>query len=133
MSSGNVFERTEKKYLMSRKQYEDLKESIQSFIQLDPYPQYTIYNLYFDTCDYEFIYHSIEKPMYKEKLRLRSYGPVDGTGKVYLELKKKCNGVVFKRRVTLGYEEAMAYLLENKFPIINWIYYEWWNDGSNGD
>lgn len=96
-----------------------LKESIQSFIQLDPYPQYTIYNLYFDTCDYEFIYHSIEKPVYKEKLRLRSYGPVDGTGKVYLELKKKCDGVVFKRRVTLSYEEAMAYLLENKYPIMD--------------
>ncbi len=100
MSSGNVFERIHSVIYPTR--------------SISP-----IYNLYFDACDYEFIYHSIEKPMYKEKLRLRSYGPVDGTGKVYLELKKKCNGVVFKRRVTLSYEEAMAYLFENKFPIIN--------------
>lgn len=76
----------------------------------DDYPKYTICNVYFDTDSYELISKSIEKPFFKEKLRLRSYGTPKKTDTVFLEIKRKVNGVVYKRRISMPYEKMEKYL-----------------------
>jgi len=105
-----VFERTEKKYLLNNLQYEKLIEILRPYVKDDEYGKYTICNIYFDTDDYSLIRRSLDKPVYKEKLRLRSYGTVKSGDTVFLEIKKKYNGVVYKRRISLELEEAEAYL-----------------------
>ena len=110
------FERYETKYLITRAQYEALKRGMAAYTAPDVHPRYTISNLYFDTPDYRLIRDSLEKPTYKEKLRLRSYGPVSEEQTVFLEMKKKMNGVVFKRRIDLPLREARAYLAEGVRP-----------------
>ena len=68
----------------------------------DEYGKHTISNIYFDTGNFEPIRHSIEKPVYKEKLRLRAYGQVTEKSRVFVELKKKYDGIVYKRRAELS-------------------------------
>ena len=94
------FARYEKKYLLTRAQRDVLMARIAPYLRADRYPVYTICNLYYDTADYRFIRASLEKPVYKEKLRVRSYGVPGETDSVFVELKKKFDGVVYKRRVT---------------------------------
>ena len=76
----------------------------------DEHGESTICNIYYDTADYRLIRASLEKPAYKEKLRLRSYGVTEPGGEVFLELKKKYKGIVYKRRITLP-EDAAGNLL----------------------
>ena len=83
-----VFKRYEKKYLLDRYQYDILRNQLQGLMQEDTYGRYTICNLYCDTPDYRLIQRSLDKPIYKEKLRLRSYGVPGADTSVYLELKK---------------------------------------------
>ncbi|SFR70975.1 polyphosphate polymerase domain-containing protein [Anaeromicropila populeti] len=104
------FERVEKKYLMTQEQFELFKKMTESYITLDQYGLHTICNIYYDTDTYDLIRHSIEKPKYKEKLRLRSYGIPTKSDMVFIELKKKWKGVVYKRRTSMSLEEAEAYL-----------------------
>lgn len=78
-------------------------------IRPDEYGESTICNLYYDTPDFRLIRRSLERPVYKEKLRLRSYGQVAEGAEVFLELKKKYKGVVYKRRVTMTEEAAAGY------------------------
>lgn len=111
-----VFQRYEKKYRMNEIQARSMLLEISNHMTRDEYGQHTISNLYYDTENYELIRASIEKPVYKEKLRLRSYGTVKATDQVFLELKKKYDGVVYKRRIDLPYQEAIAYLTEGKRP-----------------
>jgi len=112
----NVFKRKEKKYQLTAQQYQALLPRLQEYMAVDEHGLHTICNLYFDTDRYDLIRHSIERPVYKEKLRLRSYG-VPGPGdKVFLELKKKLKGIVYKRRVSLTLEEARQYLLHQEQP-----------------
>jgi hypothetical protein len=111
-----VFKRYEKKYLLDRRQYQELSKSLTGRMLPDRYGQYTICNIYFDTEDYRLIRASLEKPVYKEKLRLRSYGTPTGDDTVFIELKKKFKGVVYKRRVPIKMKEASAYLLAGKKP-----------------
>ena len=68
-----------------------------------------IQSLYYDTDNYLLIRRSIEKPMYKEKIRLRGYGEVNSDSKVFLEIKKKSDGIVYKRRVRLKEKEAVDF------------------------
>lgn len=110
------FRRYETKYLLTRQQAEQLVEMAGDMLIPDRYGDYTICNLYLDTEDFYFIEHSLDKPMYKEKLRLRSYGNNDGEGTAFLEIKKKYNGVVYKRRITLPYIQAQRYLLHGERP-----------------
>jgi SPX domain protein involved in polyphosphate accumulation len=105
-----VFKRYEKKYLLSREQYETLFRELRDHIVPDAYHRSTVCSIYYDTDDYELIRRSIEAPVYKEKLRLRSYGVPDDDGTVFIELKKKYKGMVYKRRVPMGAKAAMAYL-----------------------
>ncbi|WP_416327154.1 polyphosphate polymerase domain-containing protein [[Eubacterium] hominis] len=105
-----VFQRYEKKYLLTYDQYQQLLLELQPYMELDCYGKHTICNIYYDTDSYELIRTSIEKPSYKEKLRIRSYGIPKEDGDVFLELKKKVNGIVYKRRVCLPYALAITYI-----------------------
>jgi SPX domain protein involved in polyphosphate accumulation len=106
-----VFKRYEQKYLLNPQQFAELKSRLRGRMTEDEYGLYTICNLYLDTDDYTLIRTSIDKPVYKEKIRLRSYGVPSGDDKVFLELKKKYKGVVYKRRVSLKLQDAKKYLI----------------------
>lgn len=110
----NVFQRYEKKYLLKWEQYLALLTKIAPYMELDAYGKHTICNVYYDTESYELIRTSIEKPSYKEKLRIRSYGIAHENSNVFLELKKKVNGIVYKRRVCMNYQDVMNYLERNQ-------------------
>ncbi len=112
----DVFRRYEQKYLLDERQMQALRLQLQNRMEPDAYGQSTICNLYFDTPDYRLIRSSIDKPVYKEKLRLRSYGVPAEQSMVFVELKKKYRGVVYKRRVPMTLAEARAYLLYGHAP-----------------
>ena len=111
-----VFKRIEKKYMLTRPQREALLQAFQGHMQRDAFGRHTICNLYLDTDDFELTRRSIEKPVCKEKLRLRAYGVPGPEDTVFLELKKKYKGVVYKRRMELTCRQAMDYLLRGKRP-----------------
>lgn len=111
---GHTFQRVEKKYLLTAEEYERLYARLSPYIQMDQYGLHTICNIYYDTDQFELVRHSIEKPPYKEKLRLRSYGIPQMDGEVFLEIKKKWEGIVYKRRISMNLEEAKAYLEEGR-------------------
>lgn len=94
------FERYEKKYRITAAQQQALLDGMRPYMTADVYGEYTICNIYYDTDDWRLIRASLEKPVYKEKLRVRSYGTPTPDGKVFVELKKKYDGVVYKRRIT---------------------------------
>lgn len=109
ITSDMVFERHEKKYLLTQAQYNQLIEPLMEHMQQDQYGLHTICSLYYDTEDFLLIRRSLEKPKYKEKLRLRSYGIPSEGDVVYLELKKKLDGVTYKRRAPMTLYEAEQY------------------------
>ncbi len=115
-SYQDVFKRYEKKYLLSEQQYATLHKELESRMTADQYGRHTICNLYFDTDSFELIRASLDKPVYKEKLRLRSYGVPSQDDTVFIELKKKYKGVVYKRRVPITLREASDYLLQGTEP-----------------
>lgn len=108
------FKRYEKKYLLTGEQYEKLIPRLLEYMKMDDHcvnNSYSIYNIYYDTDDNSVIRHSISKPYYKEKLRLRSYKiPQSPSDKVFIELKKKINKIVNKRRAIITLEEAYNFL-----------------------
>ena len=105
-----TFKRMEKKYLLSREQYDRLFPLLEEHIKPDLYFHSTVCSLYYDTDDFAFIRHSIEAPVYKEKLRVRSYGVPGAEDTVFVELKKKFKGMVYKRRLAMSAQDAAAYL-----------------------
>ena len=105
-----VFNRCEKKYLMPEEVYLELRRRLEPYMAVDQYGVHTICNIYYDTPDFELIRRSIEKPVYKEKLRLRSYGVPQMDSTVFLEIKKKYEKVVNKRRIPLTLREAYDYV-----------------------
>ena len=111
-----VFERVERKFLLTPTQYAGLMRVLPEYMQADQYGESTILSLYLDTEDSLLIRRSLEKPVYKEKLRLRSYGVPRGTDNVFLEVKKKVRGVVYKRRICLPLDRAMACLKQGTVP-----------------
>ncbi len=110
MKEQSIFRRYELKYLISPEQMQAVMQAMQPHMVPDPYGQTTIRNIYFDTPNYRLIRRSLEKPAYKEKLRLRSYRQSQEDDRVFVELKKKYQGVVYKRRLSLGCDSAMAWL-----------------------
>ncbi len=104
------FKRYELKYILTVEQHQKLMAQIPQDIKLDSYGRHKISNIYFDTEDYRIIRHSIEKPKYKEKLRVRCYGEPTEDTIAFVELKKKFNGVVYKRRVYSDQSKVFAYL-----------------------
>jgi len=107
-----VFNRYEKKYLLNEDTYQILQRQLEPYMVMDQYGVHNIRNIYFDTETDELIRTSIEKPVYKEKFRLRCYGEPKEDSEVFLEIKKKYKGVVNKRRITMPKWEAERYLLE---------------------
>ena len=91
------FQRIEKKYFISPAQMEALLNVMRQHMTADRYGEYAIGNIYCDTDNFRLIRASLEKPAYKEKLRIRCYGVPKAGDKVFVELKKKCGGVVYKR------------------------------------
>ena len=110
MEATCSFKRIEKKYLLSEQQYEALFHRIGHHLTPDAYCRSTVLSRYLDTPDSRIIRSSIEAEDYKEKLRLRSYGTAAAESPVFLELKKKFGGVVYKRRAAMTLEEAERYL-----------------------
>ncbi|HIU07873.1 MAG TPA: polyphosphate polymerase domain-containing protein [Candidatus Limiplasma pullistercoris] len=111
-----VFERVERKFLLTPAQYAGLMRTLPEYMQADQYGESTILSLYLDTEDSLLIRRSLEKPVYKEKLRLRSYGVPGDTDNVFLEVKKKVRGVVYKRRICLPLAQAMECLAQGSVP-----------------
>ena len=116
-----VFNRVEKKYLLDNRVYEMLLHKLEDYMEVDVYNKgnklYSIANIYYDTPSDELIRNSLEQPVYKEKLRLRSYGVPKMEDQVFLEIKKKFGGVVNKRRTALVLSEAYQYLEDGKQPM----------------
>lgn len=112
----DVFKRYEKKYLLEEEQYRVLRERLKPYMKMDQYGKSMISNIYFDTPDHRLIRESLEKPVYKEKLRLRSYGVPDGEANVFVEVKKKYQGIVYKRRMKMSLTEAENYLYCGEEP-----------------
>ena len=110
MADQKVFNRYEKKYLLDNETYKRFKSELDQYMTEDEYGLHTIRNIYFDTMDNELIRTSIEKPKYKEKFRIRCYGEPKEQGKYFLEIKKKYNGLVNKRRIILPIEQAIDYI-----------------------
>ena len=106
----SIFRRYEIKYLLSREQKNKVLEAIKPYMEMDEYGRTVIRNIYFDTDNYHLVRQSIEKPPYKEKLRIRSYTQASSDSMVFVELKKKYQQVVYKRRIAMPEKEAMAWL-----------------------
>ena len=116
MAYQAIFKRYEMKYMLTRRQADRLLRVMAPYMALDQYGRTTICNLYFDTDSYRLIRRSLEKPAYKEKLRVRSYGTAKADSPVFVELKKKYEDVVYKRRVSLPNSEARAWLERGETP-----------------
>lgn len=116
MKIKSVFTRYELKYLVTKEQKKELLKLIDLYMTPDEFGQSSIYNLYYDTATFLLIRRSLDKPVYKEKLRLRSYLRADSDTQVFLELKKKHKDIVYKRRISLSEENATGYF-ENAFHL----------------
>ena len=112
----SVFKRYELKYLLTQKQKRILLAEIEKYMALDRYGRTTIRNIYFDTDNYRLIRRSIEKPAYKEKLRIRSYQKATPETDVFVELKKKYRNIVYKRRIAMPEKAALEWLCD-KIPL----------------
>lgn len=110
MSYQMIFKRYELKYLITKEQKNLILMEMMPYMAPDQYGRSTIRNIYYDTDNYRLIRHSIEKPVYKEKLRIRSYKQVNQEEPVFIELKKKYQSVVYKRRINVSEKDAMLYL-----------------------
>ena len=127
MADQAVFKRYEMKYMMTRKQQRVMLEAMLPYMKLDNFGHTQIRNIYFDTDNYRLVRHSIEKPSYKEKLRVRSYKKVKAQDKVFVELKKKYDDIVYKRRESISYDDLSAWLEKGSgtpFPIDTQIGHE---------
>lgn len=110
MAFRTVFKRYELKYMLTLEQKAMMIEAILPHMEPYLYGRTTVRNLYFDTDNYRLIRRSIEKPAYKEKLRIRSYFQATSGSTVFVELKKKYEKVVYKRRIPLCEQDAMAWV-----------------------
>lgn len=129
-AANQIFKRYEEKYLLEPEQYLQFRQKTNALLNVDQYGESPICSIYYDTPDYRLIRRSIEKPVYKEKLRVRSYGVPQADSKVFVELKKKYDGIVYKRRLTTPYRafyqasNQYAPLTENSqiAQEINWVF-----------
>lgn len=118
MANDNIllFARKEVKFVLNSREYERIKAAIAPYVLKDEFGEYTICNVYFDNDDDTLIRTSLDKPRFKQKLRLRSYGIPSDSDKVFLEIKKKYAGVVYKRRIKIAYSQAKEYVYGGKIP-----------------
>ena len=114
MAYQAVFKRYELKYMLNEAQKQLILSAMDGHMKLDDYGETIIRNLYYDTDDYRLIRRSMEKPVYKEKLRIRSYRRAGIDDPVYVELKKKYKHVVYKRRLQMPEGEALKWLAQGE-------------------
>ena len=114
MSYQNVFERYEIKYILSAAQKKELARVLEDRMQPDQYGRTTIRNIYYDTDSFRLIRDSLDHPVYKEKLRIRSYKRADAGDMVFAEIKKKYEDVVYKRRVAIPKNVAEDWIENGK-------------------
>lgn len=108
------FERIEKKFWMSRQKYKSLLPVLEANTIEDIHDNPLICNIYYDTDDYALIRKSIERPFFKEKLRFRCYGIPEDDRNVFIELKRKLDGIGYKRRLLVPYKQAKVLLQGNE-------------------
>ena len=106
----DTFERKEKKYVLDEKTLAHFMQLVGDKFGDDQYAHSTISSLYYDTPEFSMINRSIEEPLYKEKMRIRCYDDPSDEAGVFVELKKKFKGIVYKRRIRMSIEGAYAYL-----------------------
>ncbi|MGM9605839.1 MAG: polyphosphate polymerase domain-containing protein [Faecousia sp.] len=111
MENQMIFKRYELKYLITKKQQFDICRAMEPYMTADRFSHSSVRNLYYDTPNYRLIRQSLDKPVYKEKLRVRSYGRAAAEDDVFVELKKKYESVVYKRRLELPQQQAMDAML----------------------
>ncbi len=116
MAFTYIFRRVEKKYMLTAQQYDYIMSRIADRMHVDDYGESQINNIYFDNTDDELIETSLQKPAYKEKLRLRAYGEPTLESTVFFEIKKKYKSVVYKRRVSMSLREAYDYIENGNLP-----------------
>ena len=119
MADQMTFKRYEIKYMLTRRQEEQIKQVMAPYMKEDEHGRSTICSLYLDTPDYLLIRRSMDHPVYKEKLRLRSYGVAKENTTVFLELKKKYDSVVYKRRISMPLAQAEQFLAEETDQPVN--------------
>ena len=103
---GNTFERFEEKYLLTAVQYQKVMAGLRGRMHPDLFGRSAVSSIYYDTPDYRLIRSSLEKPDYKEKLRVRAYGTPTAGSRAFVELKKKVDGIVYKRRAEMALSQA---------------------------
>lgn len=108
MKHQMIFQRNEFKYLLDARQLQAILAAMAPHMVPDEYSHSSIRNLYLDTPDFRLIRRSLEKPVYKEKLRVRSYGRAEAEASVFVELKKKYRSVVYKRRIAMPQNQALG-------------------------
>lgn len=106
-----TFERKEVKYRLNPVQVRTIKQALGAYMAPDEYGQTSITSVYYDTRNRDMISRSLEKPAYKEKLRLRTYGPRSAQAPVFVELKKKHKGIVYKRRIAVSESAAQLFMV----------------------
>ena len=118
----NIFRRVEEKYLLTKKQKDLFLKKIDKYIEKDKFYESTITNIYFDNKNNDLIVNSLEKPIYKEKIRLRSYKKAPNLDdEVFLEKKDKYKGIVGKRRIKMTLREYYDYIYNHKYDKDNQI------------
>jgi hypothetical protein len=110
MEAVTMMQRYEMKFILTKDQLVAFKNALNGHMEVDQYGKTSIASIYYDTPDYYLVRTSLEKPVYKEKIRLRSYGLANEDKHVYLELKRKVSGLVYKRRISLKEETATSFL-----------------------
>ena len=113
-----VFKRYEIKYMVTAGQKARIMEAMEPYMEMDRFGRSTVRNIYFDTDDFVLARHSIAKPDFKEKLRIRSYSRADSDSTVFVELKRKYDGVVYKRRIGLPEADAMRWMAGSRDPAL---------------
>ena len=107
-----VFDRCEKKYLLDLNQYVSILDDLSEHIVKDRFYKGKVCSIYYDTKNFALIRRSLESPDYKEKLRIRAYGEVEENDDIFVELKKKYAGIVYKRRTTAKYQDVLKGISE---------------------
>lgn len=116
MENQMIFKRYELKYLVTKEQRDEILWAMEPYMTADRFFHSSIRNIYCDTPNYRLIRQSLDKPVYKEKLRLRSYGPAGMGDEIFVELKKKYESVVYKRRLEMPQKQALEALM-GKAPL----------------
>ena len=108
--SESTFLRREQKYLLTSDQRIAVEKALRQHMVPDSHGESLVCNIYCDTPDYRLIRKSVEKPDFKEKLRLRCYGTAKAGTPIFVEMKRKMEGIVYKRRLNVPEQTAMDFL-----------------------